>query len=43
MTNYRSSFSTKIRNGGMEKLIDNLAKRNEKVKEADDVPEVDEV
>ena len=43
VTNYRSSFSTKIRNGGMEKLIDNLAKRNEKVKEADDVPEVDEV
>ncbi|NQY25832.1 MAG: ABC transporter substrate-binding protein [Piscirickettsiaceae bacterium] len=37
VTNYRSSFSTKIRNGGMDKLIDNLAKRNEKVKKANKV------
>jgi len=32
VTNYRSTFATKIRNGGMDKLIDNLANRNEKVK-----------
>lgn len=37
VTNYRSSFATKIRNGGMDKLIDNLAKRNEKVKMIDEV------
>ena len=32
VTTYRSTFATEIRNGGMEKLIDRLAKRNEKVK-----------
>ena len=32
VTNYRSTFATKIRNGGMDKLINSLAKRNEKVK-----------
>lgn len=32
VTNYRSSFATKIRNGGMDKLIEDLARRNEKVK-----------
>ncbi len=32
VTNYRSTFATEIRNGGMDKLIDRLAKRNEKVK-----------
>ena len=32
VTNYRSSFATEIRNGGMEQLIENLASRNEKVK-----------
>ena len=32
VTNYRSSFATEIRNDGMDKLIDNLATRNEKVK-----------
>ena len=32
VTNYRSSFAAEIRRGGMEKLIDDLASRNEKVK-----------
>lgn len=32
VTNYRSTFSTEIRNDGMDKLIDRLAARNEKVK-----------
>ncbi len=32
VTNYRSTFSTEIRNEGMEKLIKNLASRNAKVK-----------
>jgi phospholipid transport system substrate-binding protein len=32
VTNYRSTFATEIRNEGMDKLIDNLATRNEKVK-----------
>ncbi|MDH5357902.1 MAG: ABC transporter substrate-binding protein [Gammaproteobacteria bacterium] len=32
VTNYRSSFSTEIRNDGMDKLIENLATRNEKIK-----------
>ncbi|MCX4187955.1 MlaC/ttg2D family ABC transporter substrate-binding protein [Methylophaga sp. OBS4] len=32
VTNYRSSFATEIRNDGMDKLIENLAKRNEKAK-----------
>jgi phospholipid transport system substrate-binding protein len=32
VTNYRSTFASEIRQGGMEKLIDNLAARNEKVK-----------
>jgi len=32
VTNYRSSFATEIRNGGVDKLIENLAERNAKVK-----------
>jgi phospholipid transport system substrate-binding protein len=32
VTNYRSSFATEIRNGGMDKLIESLAERNAKVK-----------
>lgn len=32
VTNYRSTFAAEIRQGGMEKLIDDLATRNEKVK-----------
>jgi phospholipid transport system substrate-binding protein len=32
VTNYRSSFANEIRNGGMDKLIEDLAKRNEIVK-----------
>ena len=32
VTNYRSTFATEIRNDGMNKLIDRLASRNEKVK-----------
>lgn len=32
VTNYRSSFATEIRNGGIDKLIQNLAERNSKVK-----------
>lgn len=32
VTNYRSSFANDIRQGGMEKLIEDLAKRNAKVK-----------
>lgn len=32
VTNYRATFTTQIRNEGMDKLIDNLASRNEKVK-----------
>ena len=32
VTNYRSTFATEIRNDGMDKLIENLASRNEKVK-----------
>lgn len=32
VTNYRSTFTTQIRNEGMDKLIDSLASRNEKVK-----------
>lgn len=32
VTNYRSSFATEIRQGGMDKLIESLAERNAKVK-----------
>ena len=32
VTNYRSTFATEIRNDGMDKLIDNLSTRNQKVK-----------
>ncbi|WP_438971286.1 MlaC/ttg2D family ABC transporter substrate-binding protein [Methylophaga sp.] len=32
VTNYRSSFANEIRAGGMDKLIEDLAKRNAKVK-----------
>lgn len=32
VTNYRTTFSTRIRNEGMDKLIDSIAARNEKVK-----------
>lgn len=32
VTNYRSSFANEIRNGGMDKLIDDLAQRNAKAK-----------
>jgi len=32
VTNYRSTFGTEIRNNGMDKLIDNLSTRNQKVK-----------
>ena len=32
VTNYRSSFATEIRNGGIDKLIQSLAERNAKVK-----------
>lgn len=32
VTNYRSTFSSQIRNDGMDKLIESLASRNEKVK-----------
>jgi len=32
VTNYRSTFATEIRNDGMDKLIDRLASKNEKVK-----------
>lgn len=32
VTNYRSTFASEIRNGGMQLLIDNLASRNAKVK-----------
>lgn len=32
VTNYRSSFATRIRNNGIDKLIEDLAKKNEKVK-----------
>jgi len=32
VTNYRSTFATEIRNDGMDKLIQRLASRNEKVK-----------
>ena len=32
VTNYRSTFATEIRNNGMDKLIDNLSTRNQKVK-----------
>ena len=32
VTTYRSTFTTEIRNKGMDKLIERLAKRNEKVK-----------
>lgn len=32
VTNYRSSFANEIRNGGMDKLIEDLAERNAKVK-----------
>ena len=31
VTNYRSTFATQIRNEGMDKLIETLAKKNEKV------------
>ena len=31
VTNYRSTFTTQIRNKGMDKLIETLAKKNEKV------------
>lgn len=31
VTNYRSTFTTQIRNDGMDKLIERLAKKNEKV------------
>jgi phospholipid transport system substrate-binding protein len=32
VTNYRSNFATQIRNDGMDKLIDSIASRNEKIK-----------
>jgi phospholipid transport system substrate-binding protein len=32
VTNYRSTFATEIRNDGMDKLIERLSTRNEKVK-----------
>ncbi len=32
VTNYRSTFATQIRNEGMDKLIESLVKKNEKVK-----------
>jgi len=32
VTNYRSTFTSKIRNKGMDKLIEDLASRNKKVK-----------
>lgn len=32
VTNYRSSFANEIRSGGMDKLIEDLAERNQKVK-----------
>jgi len=32
VTNYRATFATEIRNDGMDKLIDRLASRNEKIK-----------
>ena len=32
VTNYRSTFATEIRNDGMDKLIENLSTRNQKVK-----------
>jgi phospholipid transport system substrate-binding protein len=32
VTNYRSSFSRDINNGGIDKLIEDLAQRNEKAK-----------
>ncbi len=32
VTNYRSSFSRDINNGGVDKLIEDLAQRNEKAK-----------
>lgn len=32
VTNYRSTFAAEIRQGGMDKLIDDLAVRNEKIK-----------
>jgi phospholipid transport system substrate-binding protein len=32
ITSYRSTFSSQIRNNGMDKLIESLASRNEKVK-----------
>jgi phospholipid transport system substrate-binding protein len=32
VTNYRTTFSTRIRNNGMDKLIDSLASKNQKVK-----------
>lgn len=32
VTNYRSTFASQIRKGGMDKLIESLASRNEKVK-----------
>lgn len=32
VTNYRSTFTTQIRNDGMDKLIERLAKKNEKVR-----------
>ena len=32
VTNYRSTFASEIRKGGMKKLIENLASRNAKVK-----------
>ncbi|NQZ53662.1 MAG: ABC transporter substrate-binding protein [Piscirickettsiaceae bacterium] len=34
VTNYRTTFSTRIRNKGMDKLIDSLASKNQKVKDA---------
>jgi phospholipid transport system substrate-binding protein len=33
VTNYRSTFSTEIRNKGMDQLITDLAKRNEQIKQ----------
>lgn len=33
VTNYRTTFSTRIRNNGMDKLIDSLASKNQKVKD----------
>jgi phospholipid transport system substrate-binding protein len=37
VTNYRSTFANRIRNEGMDKLIDSLAARNENIKKVNEV------